>query len=94
MFRRDSTSIQVLAALVLAALQIVVLADPPWPRHTIDDTSRGADGTRLADVNGDGLLDIATPWEEGGLIRVYVHPGLDKVKQPWPAVTVGKVAWP
>jgi len=26
----------------------------PWVRHTIDDSSRGADGTRLADVNGDG----------------------------------------
>jgi hypothetical protein len=66
----------------------------PWGRHTIDDSSRGADGVRLADINGDGRLDIATGWEEGGTIRVYLHPGAAKVKQPWPAVTVGKAKSP
>ncbi len=65
-----------------------------WKRHTIDDTSRGADGVRLADANGDGLMDIATGWEEGGLVRVYINPGYDKVKQPWPMVTVGEVDAP
>ena len=64
----------------------------PWSRHTIDDTSRGADGTRLADVNGDGFLDIATPWEQGNVVRVYLNPGPEKAKKPWPAVTVGEVA--
>ena len=65
-----------------------------WKRHTIDDTSRGADGVRLADVNGDGLMDITTGWEEGGVIRVYLHPGPKKVAEAWPAVTVGKVRSP
>ena len=51
------------------------LADEPWALHTIDNTSKGADGIRLEDVNGDGLLDIATGWEEGGVVRAYVHPG-------------------
>jgi len=46
-----------------------------WQRHTIDDSSQGADGTRFADINGDGLFDITTPWEQGGEIRVYLHPG-------------------
>ena len=68
--------------------------DRPWVRHTIDDSSRGADGVRLGDVNGDGLPDIVTGWEEGGRIRVYVHPGKDAVKQRWPAVTVGEVEKP
>ncbi len=63
----------------------------PWKRHVIDDSSRGADGVRLADVNGDGLMDIATGWEEGGVIRAYLNPGPDKAARPWPAVTVGKV---
>ena len=63
----------------------------PWTRHTIDDSSRGADGVRLADVNGDGLLDIATGWEEGGVIRAYLNAGAEKAKARWPAVTVGKV---
>jgi hypothetical protein len=63
----------------------------PWPRHVIDDSSRGADGIRLADVNGDGLPDITTGWEEGGTVRVYLNPGPTKAKEKWPAVTVGHV---
>ena len=61
----------------------------PWQRHTIDDSFRGADGTRLADVNGDGRPDIVTGWEEGGVTRVYLHPGSERVREKWPAVTVG-----
>ena len=61
-----------------------------WPIHVIDDSSRGADGVRLADVNGDRLMDITTGWEEGGITRVYLHPGHAAAKKLWPAVTVGK----
>jgi len=64
----------------------------PWPIHVIDGSSRGADGVRLADVNGDGLMDITTGWEEGGVTRVYLHPGHEAANRPWPAVTVGKTA--
>ncbi|MCA9051673.1 MAG: hypothetical protein KDA89_23205, partial [Planctomycetaceae bacterium] len=38
----------------------------PWHRHTIDQSSQGADGVRFGDVDGDGRLDLATGWEEGG----------------------------
>lgn len=62
----------------------------PWKRHIIDASSKGADGTRLADVNGDGLPDIATGWEQGGITRVYLNPGPARSKANWPAVTVGK----
>ena len=65
-----------------------------WPMHMIDSSSRGADGVRLADANGDGLLDIATGWEEGGVVRVYLHPGPEHVWGRWPLVTVGAVASP
>ena len=61
-----------------------------WPRHAIDDSSRGADGVRLSDVNGDALPDVTTGWEQGGVTRVYLHPGYPVVRQRWPAVTVGK----
>ena len=81
-------------ALVLAwAVPMAALAGEaraPWKRHTIDESSRGADGVRLADVNGDGRQDIATGWEQGGITRVYVNPGPAKASQTWPAVTVGK----
>ena len=65
-----------------------------WVRHTIDDSSQGADGTRLADINGDGRLDITTPWEQGGQVRVYINPGDAGLREPWPAVTVGAVGDP
>lgn len=67
---------------------------PAWKLHVIDNSSRGADGVRMADVNGDSLLDITTGWEEGGIIRVYRHPGYEQVRGKWPAVTVGKVDSP
>ena len=77
---------------------MILLAAGPvgaeWKRHTIDRSSKGADGVRKMDVNGDGHLDITTGWEEGGIIRVYVNPGPKKSKAEWPAVTVGKVASP
>ncbi|MCW5966251.1 MAG: VCBS repeat-containing protein [Bryobacterales bacterium] len=66
----------------------------PWARHTIDTTSDGADGVRLADANGDGLPDIVTGWEEGGIVRVYLHPGAARVREAWPYVTIGSVGSP
>ena len=74
-------------------------ADPPWRRHTIDAADRaafkrGADGVRLADINGDGRLDVTTGWEQGGAIRVCVNPGPAAARRPWPAVTGGKVQSP
>jgi hypothetical protein len=60
-----------------------------WRRHSIDATLRGADGVRLADFNGDGLLDIVTGWEESGVVRLYLNPGHELAKQSWPAVSIG-----
>ncbi len=64
--------------------------DGAWTRHAIDDGKRGADGVRVADVNGDGLPDVTTGWEEAGITRAYLHPGFDAVRDPWPGVTVGE----
>ncbi len=78
---------------VLLSLCLTSIAgdlNQPWKRRTIDKSSRGADGTRLADVNGDGLPDIVTGWEQGGVTRLYLNPGPDKAKELWPAVTVGE----
>lgn len=71
-------------------LAAMCVAAEPWPRHTIDESSRGADGVKLLDFNGDELEDIVTGWEEGGITRLYLHPGHAKAKEQWPAVTVGK----
>jgi hypothetical protein len=61
----------------------------PWHRHTVDNSSSGADGVRLADANNDGLMDITTGWEEGGFTKVYLHPGYEHVRKNWPSVIVG-----
>lgn len=75
---------------VLISSTAFTYAQEPWMRHTIDDTSTGADGVRLTDVNDDGLLDVATGWEEGGVVRAYINPGPEKSGTPWQAVTVGE----
>ena len=86
-------------AIILAGVSCAPLVRPlsaaevtgkPWALHIVDDSSRGADGVKLADVNGDGHMDIATGWEEGGITRVYLNPGPEKSKGRWPAVTIGK----
>ncbi|MHC2069115.1 FG-GAP repeat domain-containing protein [Bremerella sp. T1] len=78
---------------IVAALFVLIAtcvdAEEPWKRHTIDNSSRGADGVRPRDVNADGLPDLCTGWEEGGVVRVYLHPGHASVREAWPAVTVG-----
>jgi hypothetical protein len=66
--------------------------EQPWPLHIIDASTRGADGVKLADFNGDGRIDIVTGWEEGAVTKMYMHPGPDRVKSPWPAVRVGETA--
>jgi hypothetical protein len=82
-----------LLPVLLALLPALALA-AGWERHTVDGSSKGADGVRLADANGDGLPDIATGWEEGGIVRICLHPGREKVREPWPAVKVGAVGSP
>ncbi len=94
MRRLDRSFVMIRSLIILLTLSQLSAAGESWPRHTIDNSSLGADGVRPADVNGDGLLDLVTPWEEGGIVRVYLHPGKDRVRQPWPRVTVGKVASP
>lgn len=69
---------------------VEVISSKPWKRHAIDNTSQGADGVKLGDWNRDGLQDIVTGWEEGGVVRIYTNPGTEKVRDPWPQTTVGE----
>jgi hypothetical protein len=77
---------------VLVSLRVG--AEGLWDRHVIDASSGGADGARLADMNGDGLLDVVTPCEEGGRIGGAFHPGVDAVTKVWPSVEMGGVGNP
>lgn len=57
--------------------------------HVIDNAGRGADGTKLADINRDGHLDVVTGWEEDGSTRVYLNPGPARARERWARVIVG-----
>lgn len=85
-------------AALIAALAAVLAgpfaAQAAWRMHVIDGDSRGADGVRLHDVNADGLPDVATAFEEGGVVKLYLHPGHARVRKPWPAAVVGRVPDP
>lgn len=61
----------------------------PWPRHAIDDRFFGSDGTRLADVDGDGRPDVLASWENAGVTRISLNPGREKIKEPWPSFSIG-----
>ncbi|KAA9341063.1 FG-GAP repeat domain-containing protein [Larkinella humicola] len=69
----------------------VVLAQSTtvWPAHAVDNSLLGADGVRFADANGDNRPDIATGWEQSGLVRIYFNPGNEHVREKWKYVTVG-----
>lgn len=60
-----------------------------WKIHTVDNSSRGADGVRLGDVDKDGKPDIATGWEEGDQIRIAFQPKANELRKPWPSIKVG-----
>ena len=92
MRRLTAACLALLGTLPLTAGKVTRAPGEPWPRHLIDATSRGAHGVKLGDLNGDGRPDLVTGWEEGGVVRAYLHPGAAQVRSPWPAVTVGAVA--
>lgn len=60
-----------------------------WIRHTIDNTSLGADGVRTADVNGDGLPDLVVGWEQGGISRIYIMQREESSLPTWIKVEAG-----
>lgn len=67
-----------------------VEAQVSWQLHVIDNSSSGADGVKISDINHDKKPDIVTGWEEGGYTKLYLHPGVQNVKEKWPAIAVGK----
>ena len=85
-----SPTLIIILMMLVISISPVKAQDVIWKLHVIDNSFSGADGVRLADVNGDSLMDITTGFEEGDFTKVYIHPGHDKVNTPWPSVIVGK----
>ena len=63
--------------------------EKPWARHTIDNSSLGADGVRSMDVNGDGLPDLVTGWEQGDVSRIYLMQRSMAQKPTWKKIDAG-----
>jgi hypothetical protein len=70
----------------------VPAAPGQWTKHTIYSGPSGADGVDLADIDDDGLSDVASGWEQAGLVTVSFHPGTAAVRsgEPWYTIAVGK----
>lgn len=79
---------------VLVTVGFAASAHGEWKLRQIDNRSRGADGIRVADINGDNLPDLVTGWEEGGQIRLCLNPGPAHCRDLWPSICVGRVKTP
>ena len=66
-----------------AFLLLFISLNAEWKLHTIDNNSKGADGVRFMDINGDKHPDIVTGWEEGGVVRIYTNPGKNPQNKKW-----------
>jgi len=63
-----------------------------WKMHHIDNPGFILpNGLDAADVNKDGYNDYVTNYEWDGKIRIAFHPGLEKVKDSWRAITIGHI---
>lgn len=66
----------------------------PWQYHAIvtgvagTGNPDGADGVTVSDMDGDGLLDIATGYEQGLRATLSFNPGPADVESVWPTVTL------
>lgn len=89
--------IAVLVSLIVSACDPVAAQTPEtcpakgaaWTMHTIHSGLLGADGVHLVDINGDGLLDVTSGWEQSSVVTVSLHPGFAASESAWPTVTVG-----
>lgn len=64
------------------------IAQFPWTMHVIDNSSKGADGAKVVDADGDGKMDIVVGWEQGHIVRLYRHPEPGLEKSTWSYIEV------
>ena len=86
--------VPVLIGTLLSPVRLAAQIDlgTPWARHVIaagSATLSGSDGVHLADINGDGRLDVVSGHEQSHKVSVSLHPGFGpEVRSPWPTVVL------
>lgn len=90
---RSSGWLYLAGAVTLAGASMDVTAEGPWERHTLGggvEAMVGADGARLGDINGDGLMDVVTGFEGSSETWLFLNPGPgSEVRELWPSVSIG-----
>jgi hypothetical protein len=67
----------------------------PWVMHNLNNDYLIANSLNPGDVNKDGFDDYAVIDENQGLQTIVFHPGdLNKVREPWPRLLLGKTGNP
>jgi hypothetical protein len=68
-----------------------VTSEEGWAIHQVENTQTWLPNALAeADINKDGLPDYVTNYEWRGEIRIFFHPGWDKVKEVWPMTELTK----
>ena len=70
-----------------------IMLGVPWERHTIvagGATRDGSDGQHWADVDGDGDLDVVTPYEQSNKVSLSLNPGTESrlLESAWSSGTL------
>ena len=70
---------------------VVMVDNPPWPMHHIDNFSWNHNSLSPGDVNGDGFDDYAVMHEGPDTYTVVFHPGSEgNDKALWPITQIGR----
>lgn len=86
---RNLLSFLFIEFLLSPASLILAQSESAWKIHIIDNSSFGADGTKLFDADQDGDLDIICGWEQGNIARLYFN---SSSRQTWSFVQVNAPA--
>lgn len=72
----------------LATADSPIVEETPWAQFRLHSPGgpSGADGVKVADINGDGWMDVTTPFEQGRTVGIFLNPGPQHATEEWPVI--------